>query len=78
MIYSSIMVDLVGQLRDAARQSRLIMFALSKLSGVPYSAVHGFLTGDRRLSLRSAAKLATVLGLELCRTGRRKRKAGKE
>ena len=68
------MRDIEQQLRDTARKSELNMLALSKRSGVPYSAVHGFLTANRRLSLRSAAKLARVFGLELRPVGRKKDK----
>ncbi len=53
------------QLRDATRQSGLSILALSKRSGVPYSAMHRFVTGAGCVGLRSAAKLAKVLGLEL-------------
>ena len=65
------------QLLDPARGSKMNMFELSNRSGVPYSAVHGFMTGGRRLSLRSAAKLAKVLKLEL-RPMRRTKKKAKE
>ena len=65
--------DIERQLKDATHRSELNMLALSKRSGVPYSAVHGFVTGDRAITLRSAAKLARVLGLEL----RHRQKAGK-
>lgn len=67
-------VDIERQLKDAARQSGLSMYALSKRSGVNYSGLHGFLTGDRRLSLRVAARLAVVLGLELHPVRRGKQK----
>ena len=69
-------MDIETQLQDAARKSGLSMYALSKQSGVRYSAMHGFLTGDRRISLRSAAQLAAVLGLELRPVRRKKRKDG--
>ncbi len=51
------------------------MKRLSDESGVPYSAVHGFMVNDRRISLRNAAKLAKTLGFELRPVQRRKRKA---
>ena len=62
--------DIEQQLRRTAKRCGLSMLALSKRSGVPYSAVHGYMTGDRRISLRNAAKLAKVLGLELKPKGR--------
>ena len=68
--------DIESQLKHAATHSGLSMYALSKQSGVPYSAMHGFCTGDRRLSLRSAAKLAAVLKLELQSIRLKKRKGG--
>ena len=59
------MSDIERQLKNAARKSGLSMKALSDRSGVFYSAVHGFMTSDRGITLRTAAKLARVLGLEL-------------
>ena len=70
-------VDIERQLRDAARRSGLSMYRLSKESGVAYAGLHGFLTGDRRLSLRVAARLATALGLELRPVRRSKRTKGR-
>ena len=67
-------MNIERQLLDEATRSGLTMAELSRRSKVPYSAVHGFLTDDRRLSLRSAAKLAQALGLELVRRGKRKGK----
>ena len=68
--------DIEQQLRDAALKSGLSILALSKRSSVAYSGMHGFLTGDRRITLRCAARLAVVLGLKLrpVRRGKRKRK----
>ena len=68
------MYNIEKQLLDTAVGSDLNMFELSKRSQVPYSAVHGFITGGRRLSLRSAAKLAKVLKLELRPLGRTRKK----
>lgn len=59
------MADIERQLKEAALESGLSMLEISKRANVPYSAVHGFMTSDRRLSLRSGAKLAAMLGLEL-------------
>ena len=57
--------DIEQQLKDAARNSGLSIYALAKQTGVPYSAVHGFVKGNRRISLRNGARLARVLGLKL-------------
>ena len=70
------MSDIEAQLLEAARQSGLSMKALSDRSGIPYSAVHGFLKSDRRITLRYGAKLADVLGLGL-RPIRRPRSKGR-
>ena len=40
-------------------------FALSKDSGVGYAAIHGFVRGERDLTLATASKLCDVLGLGL-------------
>ena len=68
-------MDIERQLLDAAKRSGLSMAELCRKSKVPYSAIHGFLVNNRRISLRSAAKLARALGLEL-RPVRRKKKKG--
>ena len=60
------------QLQKAARTSGLSINALALRSGLPYQTVHGFLTADRRITLESAAKLATLLGLELRPARKRK------
>ncbi len=66
--------NLEQQLREEARRSGLNMLTLSKRASLGYAIVHGFLTGDRVISIRSAAKLAAVLGLELRPVRRGKRK----
>ena len=53
------------QLRNAARRSGLSMLQLSKRARLPYASIHNFVANDQGLSLRSAAKLAKVLALEL-------------
>jgi plasmid maintenance system antidote protein VapI len=70
------MVDLERQLRDAARKSGLSMLAMSQRADIPYAAVHSFIARERGMTLATASKLATLLGLELRPSGR-KRKAGK-
>ncbi len=59
------MGDIEQQLHDAARQTGLTILALSKRWGVPYAVAHRFTTGTGGITLKTAAKLATVLGLEL-------------
>ncbi len=53
------------QLRDAVRRSDLNMFQLSKQAEVRYASIHRFVVYDQGLTLRSAAKLAELLDLEL-------------
>ena len=69
-------VDIEKQLRDAALKSGLSILALSKRSGVAYSGMHGFLTGNRRITLRVAARLAAALNLGLHPVRRGKRRKG--
>ena len=64
------------QLRKAARQSGLSMLQLSKRAKMPYASVHNFVANDQGLSLRSAAKLAAVLALELQPVGHSTRRKG--
>jgi plasmid maintenance system antidote protein VapI len=67
-------MDIERQLRDAAKRSGSSIKQLAGKSDIPYSALHRFLVNDRGITLRSAAKLARVLGLELRPIIRRKRK----
>ncbi len=46
---------------------------LSDRSGVPYSACHGFLTGDRNLGIDYLERLCRVLGLWLVSDKRKRR-----
>ncbi|MEE9296466.1 MAG: helix-turn-helix transcriptional regulator [Phycisphaerae bacterium] len=67
------MSDIDEQLREAARNSGLSIKAMSDRAGIPYAAVHGFVRSDgRTMTLRTAAKLAVLLGLELRPVRRRK------
>lgn len=52
-------------LLDTARGCGWTLAELARQAELPYSAVHGFVRTDRRITLRSAAKLAAALGLEL-------------
>ena len=66
--------DLEQKLRDEAGRSGLSVLALAKRAGLGYATIHGFIMGDRSISIGSAAKLAAALGLELRPVRRGKRK----
>ena len=57
--------DFAKEFRLAFKQSEMSRFELSNRSGIAYSVIHRFIAGDRDLTLRTASKLADVLGLEL-------------
>ena len=52
-------------LRDAIRGSGLTHYALGKAAGVAPAQLDRFVSGERSLSLASAAKVAAALGLVL-------------
>jgi hypothetical protein len=52
-------------LRDAIRGSGLTHYALGKAAGVAPAQLDRFVSGERSLTLASAAKVATALGLVL-------------
>jgi transcriptional regulator with XRE-family HTH domain len=54
-------------LRSALKASGLTHYAIAKLSGVTPSQIDRFVSGQRDLTLHSAAALAAALGLELVR-----------
>ncbi len=58
------MSDIERQLWGAAKTDGRSIKALAEAAGLHYASLHGFMNG-RSLSLRSAAKLARALGLEL-------------
>ena len=62
--------DLAEQLRAAFAESGLSRFELARRASISYAIVHRFIGGDRDIALRTATKLARVLGLELRRTRR--------
>jgi len=64
------MKDIEHVLLEAARKSGLTMAELARRAELPYSAVHGFVKSGRLITLRTAAAIARVLGLELKRKGR--------
>lgn len=67
------MVDLDEQLREAIRRSGMTRKQIADQAGVPYSIVHGFVSGERGMTLRVASRVAELLALEL-REVRRKSK----
>ena len=61
------MAKMTDVIKKAFRESGLSIKKLSDQSGVPYSAVHGLLTGNRDIQISTLEKLSKVLGLELVR-----------
>jgi transcriptional regulator with XRE-family HTH domain len=57
--------DIEMQLRDAILGSGMSCYEIAKRAGVTNSQLSLFLSGQRSLTLTSAAKIARVLGLEL-------------
>ena len=57
--------DIEQQLRKAIRQSGMSRYRLSKLTGVSDGVLSNFVNRKRSLTLKTAAKLAKALGLEL-------------
>ena len=65
------MADLETQLREAIEASKLNQPQLAELSKVNQGQISRFLSGDRNLTLKSAAKIANALNLELRPRGRK-------
>ena len=60
------MQDLIKVLRRAIEKDSRSKYAIAKDSGLRYSVVHRFTTGERvGISLVTTAKLCKTLGLEL-------------
>lgn len=57
--------DMNRQLLKAYRASGWTRHKLSKVSGVPYATIFGWVSGERRLMFDSANRIADALGLEL-------------
>ena len=57
--------DIETQLREAIMSASMSQYRIAKDSGVAKSQLSLFLSGQRSLTLTSAAKIARVLGLEL-------------
>ena len=69
------MTTIDQQLRAAVRRCGLSIRQISLRADIPYAAVHRFVVNDRGVTLKTAAKLATLLGLELCPIRRRSKGA---
>ena len=65
-------MDIERQLRQAAKGSGMSVKALANKAQLAYASAHRFVNGDG-LTLKSAARLARVLGLELVPMKRPKR-----
>ena len=57
--------SIVDQLRRAIRASGQTEYAIAKGSGVSQSIVNRFVSGERGISLETAAKIAAYLKLNL-------------
>jgi plasmid maintenance system antidote protein VapI len=57
--------DIQEQLRQAILHMEISRYRLSKLSGVTQAVISTFVNRKRSATMDTAAKLATVLGLEL-------------
>ena len=58
-------VDLDGQLRAAVRKAGLSKYGLAKYAGIDRAVACRFMNAERSLTLTTASKIATLLGLEL-------------
>ena len=57
--------DIEGQLREAIRKAPMSLNELADLCGVDKGILSRFLRGQRSMTLTTAAKVATILGVEL-------------
>ena len=55
--------DIGAVLREAFRRSKRSIKSVADESGVPYAGVHGFVTADREIQIKTASKLAAALGV---------------
>jgi len=56
---------IVDQLKDAVRNSGKTHYRIAKEAGITPEMIDRFMSGSRDLRLRTAAKIAQALGLEL-------------
>ena len=59
------MKDIEQSLLEAARKCGLSLAELSRRAELPYATVHGFIVDEKHITLKSAAAIARVLGLQL-------------
>ena len=59
-------VDLAAQLRTAIGRSGLTRNQVAKQADISYSIVHGFCAGGQDITLKTASRIAAVVGVELC------------
>lgn len=65
--------DIEIQLRDGILGSEMSRYEIAKRAGVTNSQLSLFLSGQRSLTLTSAAKIAHVLDLELVKKERKRK-----
>lgn len=71
------MADMVSELRDAIVASGLSHYAIAQQAEIAPDILDRFVRGERDMRLATAAKVATVLGLEL-RSAKRVRRQASE
>jgi hypothetical protein len=64
---------LEDQIREAFKESGMTVYRLAKNSGVPQPVVSRFINRKRGITLDTASKLVTILGLELIQTKKRRK-----
>ena len=57
--------NMADQIRRAFKDTGWSIKKLSGAAGVPYAACHGFVTGDRMISVLTVDRLCRALRLEL-------------
>ena len=65
--------DIEDQLRRAILNADMSRYRLSQLCGVAEAVLSNFVNGHRSMTLKTAAKVARVLGLKLAPTKRAKK-----
>ena len=66
-------MDIEGQLQEAIRKAPMSLNELAAACGVDKGILSRFVRGERTITLTTAAKVATILGVEL-RPRRKSRK----
>ena len=57
-------VDLAGDLRAAIAESGVNRYQLARRTGISYSIIHGFVSGERDVTLATASRLVEAVGAE--------------